>query len=226
MFAYCHKCRYPFLRVIQRGLQPSWSQARGFSPSQASHLRELAHCLLCLVSCIACPLVWFLISDFWQFPASFETNFWILVRSDSLLPSVLLAARLPGELPSGSPQPDAETGSMSVSTSKRTQRCPKRLRGYIHQCVPSSGHNEDCINRRIIVSYCINSLGSPTYMIYMQLCRYINACRNFGTKDCKNSFQVASRHRFLFQLGLPALLNLWILLFALYQSLPNHLEAG
>lgn len=63
VFAY--KCRYPFLRVIQRGLQPSWSQARGFSPSQASHLRELAHCLLCLVSCIACPLVWFLISDFW-----------------------------------------------------------------------------------------------------------------------------------------------------------------
>ena len=42
-----------------------------------------------------------------------------------------------------------------MSTSKRTQRCPKRLRGYIHQCVPSSGHNEDCINRRIIVSYCI-----------------------------------------------------------------------
>lgn len=27
-------------------------------------------------------------------------------------------------------------------------------------------------------------------------------------KDCKDSFQVASRHRFLFQLGLPALLNL------------------
>ncbi len=132
------------LRVIQRGLFRPAGAKLEVSPSQASHLRELSHCLLGLVSCIAwlcgesTPTdhwfdFWFLISGNFQH-LFFETNHLILsVRSqDSLLPFVLLAARLPGELPSGFPQPDAETWSMSV----RKQKNPKMSEAVTRLCSP------------------------------------------------------------------------------------------